>query len=238
MNNNNSDQPYLESDSLNRIFRQFSHDLSTPIMGLGISRDQRNNPSLNAKTRERAEKRIATASVRISELVTEFLEDALGIVDPKNIKLGKINPSEIAIDAMKIASLIPSTRQIESGHMRKLPMIDGDHDKLLRVFENLLTNAIKYSPEKSTITVSVDSEDSNTVTWRVADQGPGIPAISRKSIFEEGVRLYEHRNRKGKGIGLSFCRQVVECHHGRMWVEPNAGRGSVFCVTLPFKQEN
>lgn len=99
------------------------------------------------------------------------------------------------------------------------------------VFLNLISNAIKYSPEKSRIVVGI--EDAND-SWlvMVKDHGEGVPDEYKEAIFERFKRA-DRMGVKGSGLGLAIVRQIVELHRGRVWVEDNPEGGSVFYVTLP-----
>jgi two-component system sensor histidine kinase VicK len=77
------------------------------------------------------------------------------------------------------------------------------------------------------------------VLWTVSDQGLGIPAAERRRVFEKFYRLDPNMTRGigGTGLGLYICRELVNRHDGRIWVEPNDGKGSRFCVEIPIAQE-
>jgi len=116
----------------------------------------------------------------------------------------------------------------------------GDADLLRRVLENLLDNALRYAPKQSRITLSGGVLDSE-VELRIADQGSGIPAELRESIFDRFVQLGAGTSgasgarlsaRTGRGLGLTFCRLAVEAHGGRIYVE-DAAPGAAFCIRLP-----
>jgi PAS domain S-box-containing protein len=109
-----------------------------------------------------------------------------------------------------------------------------DRDRLVQVLVNLLGNAIKFSPPGSTIRVHVGDLDGH-VCVEVIDQGPGIPSAVHDNIFEPFVQAdsSDTRNRGGSGLGLAICKQIVELHGGRIWVESLSGQGSRFCFTLP-----
>ena len=99
------------------------------------------------------------------------------------------------------------------------------------IFENLLDNAVKYSPEGSAVKVTVSREGKD---WRVsvADRGPGIPDEHKESVFER----FKRRDKKGvhgSGLGLAIARRVAVLHGGAAWVEDNPGGGSIFSVRLP-----
>ena len=112
----------------------------------------------------------------------------------------------------------------------QLPYILGEADKLSRVIDNLLTNALKYAREK--IIVSAYPE-SGYVVFSVQDDGPGIPQEAREQIFEKFVQLEGRKQQLGTGLGLSFCKLMVEAHGGRIWVEGELGKGSNFIFNIP-----
>jgi signal transduction histidine kinase len=110
----------------------------------------------------------------------------------------------------------------------------GFGDGLERVFMNLVSNAVKYTPTGGSVTVRAWSED-NQIKVEVSDTGIGIPEEALPRVFEE---FYRAKNAKaiemeGTGLGLSIAKDVVEQHGGRIWVESTVGEGSTFYVTLP-----
>jgi light-regulated signal transduction histidine kinase (bacteriophytochrome) len=114
-----------------------------------------------------------------------------------------------------------------------LPTVTGDGSQLERVFQNLIDNALKYhSAAPPRIRVSAASTEAG---WRftVADNGIGIDPRFGEQIFEIFKRLHARDRYAGTGIGLAVTKLIVERHGGRIWVEPAAGGGSVFCFTIP-----
>jgi light-regulated signal transduction histidine kinase (bacteriophytochrome) len=111
-------------------------------------------------------------------------------------------------------------------------IVNADHIQLGRVFQNLLSNAMKYCEEKPQIHFSVESKDGNYL-FKVSDNGIGIPPEDASDVFVMLKRLHSDSEYAGTGIGLSICKRIVERHGGRIWVEPAVDQGSVFCFTLP-----
>lgn len=114
----------------------------------------------------------------------------------------------------------------------------GDKDQLSQVFDNLLGNAIKFSPRNSQIVVTV--EDVGTmIQASVSDQGIGIPQDQQKQIFERFYQIDGSARRRfgGAGLGLAIVKRILEAHEGRVWVESKPGRGSTFYITVPKYQE-
>jgi two-component system, OmpR family, phosphate regulon sensor histidine kinase PhoR len=127
-----------------------------------------------------------------------------------------------------------------------LPAVLGDEDRLTQVMSNLLDNAVKYTPERGTITVAAhpvsdDAEQPALVTaveLSVTDTGIGIPEQDRPRVFERFYRVDKARSRElgGTGLGLAIVRHIVEGQGGRVWVETNTPTGSRFVVRLPVPQ--
>lgn len=110
-----------------------------------------------------------------------------------------------------------------------------DIDKTERVMQNLIDNALKYAPSGTSITVrSERADDDAFVRIAVVDQGPGIPHEYKDHLFDRFVQIRGQRGaRRGVGLGLTFCRLVVDAHKGRIWVEDNPEGGSIFAMMLP-----
>ncbi len=113
----------------------------------------------------------------------------------------------------------------------ELPDFAGDESKLSRTLVNLIANAIKFTPA-GTVTVSASSDDGKTMRFAVSDTGRGIPAEAFERIFEKFGQLDSH-SKVGTGLGLAFCKLVVEAHGGRIQVESTPGEGSTFSFAVP-----
>jgi two-component system, sensor histidine kinase LadS len=117
----------------------------------------------------------------------------------------------------------------------ELATIRADRDLLLRILENLIENASKYTPAGCAIRVEAAVEEGAAVL-RVRDEGPGIPEQERENVFRKYHRLERNQHadtRTSRGLGLVFCRLAAEAHGGAIWVEDNQPRGCCFCVRLP-----
>jgi signal transduction histidine kinase len=124
--------------------------------------------------------------------------------------------------------------QLELQISPNIPTLMADMDLLDRVVTNLLDNAFKYAPEASTVMVAAQRRDDNLLI-SVTDRGPGIPPHQREQVFERFGQVDSERpKRRGFGLGLVFCRLVVEAHHGSLWLEEGDNqRGCKFVFTLP-----
>ncbi|HVH72448.1 MAG TPA: ATP-binding protein, partial [Candidatus Dormibacteraeota bacterium] len=115
-----------------------------------------------------------------------------------------------------------------------LPDIAADRQRLTEVLQNLLDNAIQYTPVGGQVTLEARA-DSSEVTFTISDTGIGIPLADQPRIFERFYRVDVARSREigGTGLGLAIAKHLVEVHGGRIWVESEVGKGSRFCFTVP-----
>ena len=113
-----------------------------------------------------------------------------------------------------------------------LPLVYADEELIRQLLSNLLDNAIKYTPAKGKISLTILHRTNQKVQVSVCDTGPGIPPEERSHIFEDNFRLQRDRALDGYGIGLATCRQIVAAHHGQIWVESSPPSGSCFQFTL------
>jgi len=153
-----------------------------------------------------------------------------------------VQPGEIDLEALFSALLEghavkAQDARVELRRSIEVRTIAADVDLLRRVFENLLDNALRHAPEESEVRITVTQCDA-AVEIRIADAGPGVPPELREKIFERFVQLENSERvvtRTGRGLGLTFCKLVIEAHGGRIWVE-DAHPGAVFCMRLPNEQ--
>ncbi len=118
-----------------------------------------------------------------------------------------------------------------------MPRVRGDRNKLLRVFTNLVGNALKFT-RKGGVFVSADVDTGEgSMCIRVRDTGLGIPAGDLEHIFDRFYQAPQRGGRRGTGLGLAFCREVVSAHGGRIWADSVEGTGTTISVLLPIAQE-
>jgi PAS domain S-box-containing protein len=236
-----SAQAYEEAQRANRLKDNFlatlSHELRTPLNAiLGYTWMLRSN----VVTDDRREHALETVE-RNAKTVSQMLYDLL---DVSRIASGKLTltmqPMDLrALVLESVESVAPKAAAKRlSVHVRseKDPMlIQGDRARLQQVFGNLLTNAVKFTPEDGRITVTLTSSQ-KAATVVVQDSGIGIPAAFQSKVFEpfEQVRLKSTPQIGGLGLGLAIVRQILELHGGTVVLESEGeGKGSAFTVELP-----
>ena len=154
----------------------------------------------------------AWAEVDLRDLIDEVLEEQGTIAAEKGIDL-----------TLKTDSLTA--------------MMDGDRSALARVFTNLVSNAIQYTPEDGKITLELQSQKRSTQSiWlvKVIDTGIGIPEGSLPQLFDRFYRVDPARSKQsgGSGLGLAIVQTIVESHHGTIQVESHEGKGTTFSIAL------
>jgi two-component system phosphate regulon sensor histidine kinase PhoR len=113
-----------------------------------------------------------------------------------------------------------------------LPIIEADGDRLRRVFTNLLDNALKFAKQRGTVTIATDQTDQDVII-KIMDEGIGIDERELLYVFDPFHRGRDVDDREGFGLGLAAVKTIVEGHKGRVIVESELGKGSVFTVILP-----
>lgn len=229
---------FREADALKATFISVvSHELKTPV---AIIRGY-------AETLQRPEARQNPGLVR--ELLGEIVEetDRLSnlvddLLDASRLEAGGLSFTEVeAVDLEAIARDVVERYAAQApGHELILdfasdfPTVDGDPARLEQVLDNLVSNAIKYSPRGGEVRV-VGRFSPAEVTLAVQDRGVGIPLDEQRRIFERFYRVEgpETRGVSGTGLGLYLIRAIVEAHGGSIDVESRLGEGATFYVTLP-----
>ncbi len=170
-----------------------------------------------------------------AQRVLRLAEDLLDIAQVRagqfSVQMGRVDLKEVVL---KIAAryMRTSGRRIDVIVPNSFPSIAGDPVRLGQVIENLVSNATKYSPEDSSIRITLMGTDSR-VTVCVWNNGPHIPADQLPFIFKRFSRVPERRAIKGTGLGLFISRQIVELHGGTIDVLSSEGEGTCFTVELP-----
>ena len=225
-----------------RLIGMLAHDLRTPLTAASMAVETieraEANPQLTGEKLAALKQKLfsrAKSQFKIMEsMIAELLQNSRSM----NAKL-QIKPA-----ALDLQSLCQEIAAQFDGRMKRksmtfaqdipqdLPLVYADEELIRQLLSNLLDNAIKYTPEEGTISLSVLHRTNQKVQVSVCDTGPGIPLEERSHIFEDSVRLKRDRGSDGYGLGLATCQQIVSAHHGQIWVESSLGSGSCFQFTL------
>jgi signal transduction histidine kinase len=157
-----------------------------------------------------------------------------------SIRLADVDINEVMSDVMtRAASSSSVISEFKADLDPRLPIVTGDRDRLVQVVTNLVNNAVKYSPDGGTVTLSTRS-DGGFALISVTDTGLGIPADEIEHVFERfrRVRSGAAQSIPGTGLGLTIVKQIVEMHGGKIWVESAVGHGSAFHFTVPLTAEH
>ncbi len=240
------------------------HDLRAPLTAImnGIMMVKR---GLGGPISEQQQELLGIAhqgSQTMLEMVNTLLDIAKmeqGHMSLNQVPLSPYAMVDDALDRLRVSAQSHSM-QLEQQLAVGLPLLEADREKTVRVLQNLLDNAIKFSSMRATIvlgaayvelahgrhTQPVDPAflpirlpslaDGGWLVFWVRDQGPGIPAQYHERIFDKFGQV-SGRKVRGTGLGLTFCKLVVEAHAGRIWLESTQGRGSTFAFALPISHD-
>ncbi len=228
---------------LERVRRDFvanvSHELRTPLTSIkGYAETLLESPCAETEEARSFLQTILKNANHMSRMVNDLLQltrlEARGLDAP----LGVVDAAKALESAWETCALLAQKQGIglQSDFAGKEVPVYAVRDSLVQVFQNLLNNAIRYSPAGSSVRVSV-REEGDAAVFQVEDEGPGIPVEHQNRIFERFYRVDKQRGdgTGGTGLGLAICRHIVRNLGGRIWVEsPPQGKehGSAFCFSL------
>ncbi len=216
-----------------------SHELRTPLIAIEKSISLILTKTAGAITSEQEQfLTIADRNLkRLSRLINNLLDLSKLEAGKMQLKLGTVSLDVVITESVdglanwaqsKSVSLV---RQVDDG----LPQVNIDSDRIVQVLTNLIGNAVKFTPERGTITVAARRTGDKEITVSVLDTGIGIPPESVNKVFDKFYQVGERvaSDIHGTGIGLSISREIVELHGGKIWVESEKGQGTKFSFTVP-----
>ncbi len=231
-----------------------SHDLRTPLASI------KEALSLLSETaggrlddHQRRYLTIAREEIdRLNRMIDNLVEVSRLDCGKVILRVDAVDLPELLSAAIGSLSLLVGKKNlvVERSIPADLPPVPGDRDRLLRVFNNLLDNAIKYSTPGGSIRVDIDFVDPNDpvltssgiltntgyVIVTITDSGAGIPAEFLDRIFGKFERVDPHG--PGIGLGLAIVRSIIEMHHGKVWAHSKLGEGASFSFILPIKENS
>ncbi len=213
-----------------------SHEIRTPLAAiLSAANILVRYGSQRPESVERFGRVIQEEGRRLTRLINNLLDLTKIEAGQVEWEISKFPVAELATQAQDAFAALVGERSVKLAVTVEegVGEILADRDKLMQVLVNLISNAIKHSPEGGTVYVRARPGAPGAVRLEVEDEGPGIPAGAEERIFQRFQQLdVEDRNR-GTGLGLTISRQIVARHGGRIWVEPGRRRGALFHVELP-----
>jgi two-component system sensor histidine kinase ChvG len=234
-------------DTIERFAADVAHEIKNPLTSLrsavetaAIVKDKKDRDRLMDVIHHDVQRldRLISDISQASRLDAELSRDEMTMVDLRGLLAQLVSTYENPLvragtgtsDQPTVMLVLP-----ENGGMR----IRGNEGRLAQVFQNLIGNALSFSPRGGTVAVRIQRDGDHAVV-KVEDQGPGIPEGKLEAVFE---RFYSERPKheaygKHSGLGLSISKQIIDAHHGRIWAEnirgeDGATRGARFCVALP-----
>lgn len=215
-----------------RLTSDVTHELRTPVANLSSYMEMMIDEVLEP-TPERLQSCYGELQ-RLSGLISDL--ERLRQVENENLVLHKTDVDLRELSQVVMGNFESQLREknLDGQVVGDMSVVSVDRDRMQQVMTNLVSNAVEYSTDGGCVRVTVeDTEDSGII--RVEDTGIGIPREDLKRIFERFYRTDKSRTRKtgGAGIGLAIVKTIVQAHRGTVTVESEAGKGSVFTVTLP-----
>jgi two-component system, OmpR family, phosphate regulon sensor histidine kinase PhoR len=216
-----------------------SHELRTPLSSIKAYAEMLvDGEAGDEKTAREFYQVIQGEADRLSRLIDNILNISRIESGMTRVNKKSANLSAILKDVLEVA--MPSARDKKITLTDEVPPVffnvDVDRDMIYQAALNLVSNAIKYTPEGGKVRVILTVEqDQSAVTLNVTDNGVGIPADAMKHLFEKFFRVEQNKSMaKGSGLGLNLTRQIIEAvHRGKMHVSSEVGKGSTFGFTLP-----
>lgn len=217
-----------------------SHELKTPITSIKgyvqllLSLLEQEHHDLNALPVKSSLKRIDEQVARLTRLISEIL-DLSRIEESKlDLKKQKLNLNGLVEETIQDINRTEIEHSIEIEHAGNFE-VEVDKDRIGQVIINLVTNAIKYSPEKKDIKIKIYEIKKHEAAISVIDHGIGISEQDQKEVFKRFHRVEgkSEETYAGLGIGLFLAREIIERHEGNLFVESKVGEGSVFTFTIP-----
>lgn len=239
--NQTLDEQAQELTRLNEAQRRFvsmvSHEFRTPLFAIQGFSEALRDEALSTEEIHDHSARINSEAQRLARMITEILDLDRMESGHMVLTLGDVKMNEIIESVVDHARPGAPLHQFANVLDPRLPIMTADQDKLVQVMTNLVSNAVKYSPDAGTITIT-STESGGTIQVSVRDEGIGIPADALEKVFERFTRVERESlgDIKGTGLGLPIVREIVELHGGRVWAESPPGKGSTFHMELPIDQ--
>jgi signal transduction histidine kinase len=225
----------MKSDFVSNV----SHELRTPLTAIGGLADNMLDGVTGQLNPEQVSYLIdiRASAERLGRLIADVLDIAVIEAGAVKLKPGNLSLAAVVHEVTNGLRTVAQEKSIEIELKFKDAniMAWADRDKIAQVLTNLVGNAIKFTPARGRISITLQANGNESVRVSVADTGPGISAEEKDRIFDEFYQVIRPGEKKSRGVGLGLpiARKLVEMHGGKMWVESELGKGSIFYFTLP-----
>ena len=223
-------------NSRRELIANVSHDLRTPLASLQgyletllLKNDTLNEDEILEFIRTEYDN-----SQRLQNLISELFELASLENNDATLHFESFSMSELAHDVSQKFKLKAKNKKIclETNIPETPAFVSADIGLIQRVLENLLDNAIKYTPEGGRVEIALNIGDTSIATV-VKDSGHGISEVESQRIFERFYRIEKHRDQDGSGLGLAIVKRIIQLHNSSIAVSPDENKGTVFSFDLP-----
>lgn len=223
-----------ENELLRHFAASAAHDLKTPLRGINAALDIMDEEDFDEDVVKQTHAIARKSARRLSELTSGLME--LSMTSDQSHEFTQLDPGRTISDVLEMLAL-PISESSATITVDKMPMIHANDTLLLRLFLNLIANAIKYRhPERTPeIQVSADTSRDDATDIIVTDNGLGIEPKFADRIFQPLERLHSNDSIEGSGLGLTICQRVAEVHSGKIRLDTDHTEGCRFIVSFPAK---
>ena len=219
------------------FFSSVTHEIQNPLTPVKIQSQillKNYLGELNKEQKESVEMILSSTNrlIRLTDDITTISKMRAGVL---RFETGENNLVKIIQNSVRDMETLAVNKKIEI--VKKYPeslIVNCDKDRITQVINNLLGNAIKFTPENGKITIEVRKEENEAVV-SIKDTGIGISKENREKLFRTFFQVSSKYG--GTGLGLAICKSLIEAHHGRIWVESELLKGSKFSFSLPLDNQ-
>ena len=217
-----------------KMFSIVAHDLSAPITSLLQYLELFSGTPLESADKKYIEGKLIQATRNTHALLSNILFWARSQMENMQVNLMELNLSETLTNTLELQQLLAQQKNIKLNY--SIPaniQVKADRDMLQLIVRNLVSNAIKFTPQQGQIFISAEVKNENCVLM-VQDTGRGISPNIQAQIFSfKSTSTYGTNHEKGVGLGLVLCKEFVEAQHGEIWFESEPGKGTFFYFSVP-----
>jgi signal transduction histidine kinase len=220
------------------LMEMVAHDLRAPLMSCQVSMQILEGKGFDDLP-EMSQRNIASTQRNIARVV-DLVNDLLTIekleASKLELNLSRTSVKSLVDEAIQIVQPTAAKRRIALENKCEESLFAVDKERMLQVLVNYFSNAIKFSPEDSSVEIVSRVEPDMATTVSVRDYGPGMSREDQARLFQKFYQADSGKTAKGYGLGLAICKLIVESHGGKVGVESEIGKGSRFWLTIPLRE--